>query len=427
MRGLVIDDPPRGVVVGGLRRGPCAKDTINLHGAQTARNHSRPARLARSIRVRSENPLRLRVSGGAENHLERLCGNAIGLAGVDAEDAEVCGDARLHADERLTSDFTCFRGEKLCEMLKQLVYGFTQRSRQQAALMALIKAARADGRLIGCGWDFGRCGPVARRQAAKRCRRRRECIRRRRHSEHVLCRGCEGIDGPRFVSLCGLSRLIGAPGLETALHLFAQTGPRSGQQTARWWNQSEGLIVRRFELRACEQMQFFAGARGGHIEQPAGLLRLAFATGLIDQRLCRTAFRALRLERRHKKFGNGAGAVFVDCVSLRRQTALQPGKQFPAAAARIGLQIRHDRDLKFKPLRLVDSHQLHAAVAAGGGIRQRVEFCEGRIECGAEKILLSLRQIVETTPKEIEIGARSRVHTTRSAQTQPDLLEPGSR
>ena len=139
----------------GLRRGPGAEDAIDLHGAQTARDYARPARLARGIGVRSQNPLRLRVIGGVENHLERLCGDAIGLAGVDAEGAEVCGDARLHAGERLTSSFIRFRGEKLRETLKQLVNGFTERARLQAAFMALIKAARAGQRLVR--WR-GECG-----------------------------------------------------------------------------------------------------------------------------------------------------------------------------------------------------------------------------------------------------------------------------
>ena len=99
VRCLVIDDPPGGVVVGRLRRGAGAEDAIDLHGAQTARNNARPAHLARGISVRSENPLRLRIIGGAENDIERLRGDAIGLAGVDARGANVCGDARLQTGE----------------------------------------------------------------------------------------------------------------------------------------------------------------------------------------------------------------------------------------------------------------------------------------------------------------------------------------
>ena len=59
-----------------------------------------------------------------------------------------------------------------------------------------------------------------------------------------------------------------------------------------------------------------------------------------------------------------------------------------------------------------------------GRIGLRVEFCEGRIECGAEEVGLSLRQAIEALPEEIEIGARRRVHALRPTKAQPNLFEP---
>src|ERR1700683_2349 len=103
-------------------------------------------------------------------------------------------------------------------------------------------------------------------------------------------------------------------------------------------------------------MQFFAGTRGGHVEQPPCLLRFAIAPHSVDQRLCRTSFRTLWLERRYKKLRNRFGAVLNDGIGVRRETALQPGKQFPVTSARVGLQIRYDYDLKFKSLRFMDRH-----------------------------------------------------------------------
>src|SRR5580692_2842002 len=55
-------------------------------------------------------------------------------------------------------------------MLKQLVHSAAERARNQAALMAFIKPARADGWLLNRGWKFCKRGPKARRQAAHACR-----------------------------------------------------------------------------------------------------------------------------------------------------------------------------------------------------------------------------------------------------------------
>jgi hypothetical protein len=79
----------------------------------------------------------------------------------------VCGDARLEADEGGAGRFTRFRGKKSCEMLKKLVNGFAKRTRKHTALMALIKTARTDRRLIGSEWEFCACGLVTRWQAAQ--------------------------------------------------------------------------------------------------------------------------------------------------------------------------------------------------------------------------------------------------------------------
>ena len=91
-----------------------------------------------------------------------------------------------------------------------------------------------------------------------------------------------------------------------------------------------------------------------------------------------------------------------------------------------GLQIGHNDHLEFKPLGSVNGHQLHAAVAVGGRIGQRLEIVEGRVHRGAEDVRLALRQIVESLPEQVEIGARNSVDTLRAAKAQPHLLDPCS-
>jgi hypothetical protein len=75
----------------------------------------------------------------------------------------------------------------------------------------------------------------------------------------------------------------------------------------------------------------------------------------------------------------------------------------------------------------VDGHQLHAVVDLRCGIGQSLEIAEGHVERGAEQIGRALRQIVETTPKEIEIGARHGIDALRATQAKPDFFEPGAK
>ena len=128
IRGLIVNDPPGSVAGRGLRRRPGAEDAIDLYCAQFAGNDSGPSRFTCGIAVRSENPLRLRIIGGAKNDFERLFGDAVGMGCINAVGAKFRGDARQQAGERRPSNCTDLGYKKMREMLKQFVNGFSERA-----------------------------------------------------------------------------------------------------------------------------------------------------------------------------------------------------------------------------------------------------------------------------------------------------------
>ena len=54
---------------------------------------------------------------------------------------------------------------------------------------------------------------------------------------------------------------------------------------------------------------------------------------------------------------------------------------------------------------------------AAMAVQERLFFLARRFVAG---------ETIETAPKQVEIGAGSRVHTRRAAEPLPNLLEPGS-
>ena len=117
-------------------------------------------------------------------------------------------------------------------------------------------------------------------------------------------------------------------------------------------------------------MQFLAGASGGNVENAAGLLRFAVAINAINPGLRLPGILAFRLQWCDEEFGNfGARVgVFKRRVRFGRKAALEPREQLAAAAGDFGLQVGDDDDFELQTLGFVDGHQLHAAVAGGGGV-----------------------------------------------------------
>ena len=99
--------------------------------------------------------------------------------------------------------------------------------------------------------------------------------------------------------------------------------------------------------------------------------------------------------------------------------------RFPLPA--LGLQVGNDDDLELQALGLVDGHQLHAAVAAGGGVGQCGELVESGVEAGPSRSCSPAGRLVEAAPEQVEVGAGRGVDAVCAAQAQPDLFEPGSR
>ena len=145
---LSSNDPPR-VLAAGLRLAPGAENAIDLYRAQAAVDDAGPAGFVGRIGVRREDPLRARIAGGLEYSLQRLRGDAAGMAGLDAGGADGCGNAGLHLGESRAGRFIRLRGKKLCVLLQERVHRFAERAREQPAFVALVEAARAEERLVG--------------------------------------------------------------------------------------------------------------------------------------------------------------------------------------------------------------------------------------------------------------------------------------
>ncbi len=88
VRGLVVDNPP-GLIAVRQRFCSGAKYTVHLHRVHSLAHHSCPARLARSLSVRRQNPLPSRVAGSLQCNLQGLRSNAIGLTAVNANRARM--------------------------------------------------------------------------------------------------------------------------------------------------------------------------------------------------------------------------------------------------------------------------------------------------------------------------------------------------
>ena len=99
----------------------------------------------------------------------------------------------------------------------------------------------------------------------------------------------------------------------------------------------------------------------------------------------------------------------------------------PGRGARRNLKVRHDDDFEFKALCAVNRHELHAAIAAGGGVGLRFEIVEGRVERGAEEIGFALQGESRDCFQRRSRFARASASThCRAAELQPDLFEPGA-
>ena len=72
------------------------------------------------------------------------------------------------------------------------------------------------------------------------------------------------------------------PFLEAGANLFFERGPRRGQEPGSGIQQAEVAVGFDLVSGPGEEVQFFASARGGHIEDAARLLRFALPIHAID-------------------------------------------------------------------------------------------------------------------------------------------------
>ncbi len=320
VRSLVIDDPPGGDVVGGLRRGTGAEDAIDLHRAQTTRNYTRPSRFACGIGVRSENPLRLRIIGGEENHLERLSGEC------DRLGRRRC---QRHAGLRRC---VAACGRATFERLRS--FPWREVARNAETFRARLCRARATAdRLHGAR----KAGP--RRPAAPQPPMRIRHLR----ADSSAASGARGL----------ASRAEGAtqrmPSPEAAsdsIVVGSAAAARSADHSSNWRRISvshAGHAVRSrlsrgvtssgaapsvvLIRRAREEVQFFARARSGYIKDAARFLLLALTAHAIHPGLCGAAIGSFRRHWGDEKFRDRFG---LSAIGSRAASRAPARKAIPA-------------------------------------------------------------------------------------------------
>jgi len=72
----------------------------------------------------------------------------------------------------------------------------------------------------------------------------------------------------------------------------------------------------------------------------------------------------------------------------------------------------------------MDGHQLHAEIAAGGGVGLGAELVQRGIEAGSEEVELAAGQCVERGPEQAQVFALLGVDGVVASQGSPDRCKP---
>ena len=177
---------------------------------------------------------------------------------------------------------------------------------------------------------------------------------------------------------------------------------------------------------AGEDVEFFASARRGDVEEAASLLRFAVAIDAIDPDT--RVFRSSPLDGEERRgIPLSAGSLFVwgsFSHFVGQETALEPGEHVGFSLAGSRLQLRDDDDFKFKALRFVDGHELHAGIGCRppGWVARSAwrGFPQARGRVDPARRWAASRAM----PQEVEVDAGRRVGTVVAAQREPELLKP---
>jgi hypothetical protein len=82
--------------------------------------------------------------------LQSLRSQASGFGWIDACGADGRGNSWLLLSKRCKSGLARLGGARLRQLLEERVNGFAERAGEQASFVALVEAAGADKRFIGC-------------------------------------------------------------------------------------------------------------------------------------------------------------------------------------------------------------------------------------------------------------------------------------